>query len=79
MESMSEIKLGITVWVARDKDGELHMFLKEPNIATLPWTSNCGENIQDDIWIGQYDEAVLLDSNLFPGVLWGTGAEEVEI
>lgn len=51
----------LKVWIARDKDGELYVYLMRPhkNLSKLSWMPDS----DDDYWIRLY-------SNLFPSVQW---------
>lgn len=65
------------MWVARDKDGELDLYLTKPirfNYQNLPIEDDC---LNNDFWDTD-DEYLTIDTNLYPNLTWEDEPIEVD-
>lgn len=62
------------LWIARDGDGELHMFLHEPITSNKPGYQ-VWEDPTDNYSYGEY----LIDCQLFPEITFENSPKEVEL
>ncbi len=55
----------LTLWLARDKDGELYLYFNRPERGETVWVAESGY--------------MRIDDNLFPNLTWGDEPKEITI
>ena len=60
------------MWVARDNDGELDLYIDKPHRSKVPGWDQESWDSGNDYWI-------VLDPKLFPDLTWDDEAIEVEL